>query len=686
MTDEEIFHAALARPAEERPAFLKEACAGDADLRLRVDVLLAAHANPGSFLGQPAAHWLPRLDLPPSAEETHVSAERAGALIAGRYKLLEQIGEGGMGTVWVAEQTQPVRRKVAVKLIKAGMDSKNVLARFEAERQALALMDHPNIAKVLDGGTIESIADLRLQNADLQSEIANLKSTIPHGRPFFVMEFVKGVPFTKYCDDARLSVEERLALFIPVCHAVQHAHQKGIIHRDLKPSNILVCLYDGVPIPKVIDFGLAKAMYEPLTEHTLHTAQGLMMGTPLYMSPEQAELNNLDVDTRTDIYALGVILYELLTGTTPLERKRLKEAAWQEMLRLIKEEEPPKPSTRLSGSGSLPSVAAQRKLEPAKLTKLVRGDLDWIVMKALDKERGRRYETANGLARDLQNYLADEPVEATPPSRGYRLWKFARKHKKALATTVAFAVLLVAGAVLSTLLAVWAMSAEREADAVARKAEADLYVARMNMAQTDWENANMGRILGLLEPYRRVSAGKRDLRGWEWYYQDRLCQLELRTLKGHTAPKGGRAVVGSVAFSPDGSRLASGSADRTIKIWDTASGREVLTLTGHTHEVWSVAFSPDGSRLASASRDKTIKIWDLAKGNVLHTLREHAGQVWSVAFSPDGRQPASLGRGGADNQDLGHGQRPGTAHAQRPCPQGRQCRLQPRRQPAGLGR
>jgi serine/threonine protein kinase len=432
-----------------------------------------------------------------------LAGDQVGTLVAGRYKLLEQIGEGGMGAVWVAEQTQPVRRKVALKLIKAGMDSKSVLARFEAERQALALMDHPNIAKVLDGGTTEN------------------------GRPFFVMEHVKGIPFTKYCDEARLSVQERLALFMPVCHAVQHAHQKGIIHRDLKPSNILVCLYDGVPIPKVIDFGLAKAMYQPLTEHTLHTAQGLMMGTPLYMSPEQAEVNNLDVDTRSDIYSLGVILYELLTGTTPLERKRFKEAAWQEMLRLIKEEEPPRPSTRLSGSGTLPTVAAQRKLEPAKLTKLVRGDLDWIVMKTLEKERGRRYETANGLARDIQNYLADEPVEATPPSRAYRLRKFARKHKKALMTTVVFLVLLFAGAVVSALLAVWATSAEHEANqqriasdeakevavtardeadkqrivsdeakkqAVAAKNEADanLYVARMNLAQMDWRTPTSG--------------------------------------------------------------------------------------------------------------------------------------------------------------------------------------------------
>jgi serine/threonine protein kinase len=416
----------------ERQWFLDGACLGDRALRAEVEQMVKQHFEAGSFLESPVASpdkgtW-ERIDP--------LIREHVGTLIGGRYKLLEEIGEGGMGTVWVAEQTQPVRRKVALKLIKAGMDSKSVLARFEAERQALALMDHPNIAKVLDGGTVSGV---RGQESGVSKESGGsiltpdpCLLTPGFGRPFFVMEFVKGVPFTKYCDDACLSVEERLTLFLPVCHAVQHAHQKGIIHRDLKPSNILVCHYDGVPIPKVIDFGLAKAIYQPLTEHTLHTAQGLMMGTPLYMSPEQAELNNLDVDTRTDIYALGVILYELLTGTTPLERKRLKEAAWHEMLRLIKEEEPPKPSTRLSGSGTLPSVAAQRKLEPAKLTKLVRGDLDWIVMKALDKERGRRYETANGLARDLQNYLADEPVEATPPSRGYRLRKFARKHKKAL--------------------------------------------------------------------------------------------------------------------------------------------------------------------------------------------------------------------------------------------------------------
>ena len=326
MNEESLFAAALERATEaERQAFLEGACAGDVALLRRVELLLAAHEKIHRHprpVGQ-AARWT---EVTASRAARCPRGEHAGTVVAGRYKLLEQIGEGGMGTVWVAEQTQPVRRKVALKLIKAGMDSKTVLARFEAERQALALMDHPNIAKVLDGGTTES------------------------GRPFFVMEYVKGVPFTRYCDDARLSIAQRLALFVPVCQAVQHAHTKGIIHRDLKPSNILVCLYDGEPVPKVIDFGLAKAMHQPLTEHTLHTAHGVMMGTPLYMSPEQAEFNNLDVDTRTDIYALGVILYELLTGTTPLERQRFQEAAWHEMLRLIKEEEPPRPSARLSGS------------------------------------------------------------------------------------------------------------------------------------------------------------------------------------------------------------------------------------------------------------------------------------------------------------------------------------------------
>jgi tetratricopeptide (TPR) repeat protein len=410
---ESVFAAAVALRADERAAYLDRECAADPALRKHVEALLRAHDCSGHLLDRPVTGG-------PQPTAAYDPCEQPGAVVAGRYKLLEAIGEGGMGEVWVAEQTQPVRRKVAVKLIKAGMDSKSVLARFEAERQALALMDHPNIAKVLDGGLIET------------------------GRPFFVMEYVKGVPITEYCDAARQSIPERLQLFVPVCQAIQHAHQKGIIHRDIKPSNILVAPYDDKPVPKVIDFGLAKAMHQSLTERTLHTAHETVLGTPLYMSPEQAQLNNLDVDTRTDIYSLGVLLYELLTGTTPLEKGRFKEVAWDEVRRIIREEEPPRPSTRLSSTATLPSVAVCRQTEPARLTRQVRGELDWIVMKALDKDRNRRYETANSFARDVERYLADEPVEACPPSARYRIGKFARRHRTALTAAAGLLLLLAA--------------------------------------------------------------------------------------------------------------------------------------------------------------------------------------------------------------------------------------------------
>jgi serine/threonine protein kinase/tetratricopeptide (TPR) repeat protein len=452
-----VFLAAVeAKDPAERAQIVNAQCAGDDELRARVEALLRAHDQSGELPD------VGTLDFAGERQATVVgpTTSTAGKIIADRYRLLEEIGEGGMGTVWVAEQLQPVRRRVAIKLIKPGMDSRQVLSRFEAERQALAVMDHPNIAKVLDGGVTDQ------------------------GSPFFVMEYVKGVPITQFCDQARVTVEGRLALFVQVCQAVQHAHQKGIVHRDLKPSNIMVCLYDGHPVPKVIDFGLAKAINQPLTDNTLYTAHGVMVGTPLYMSPEQAEFNNLDVDTRTDIYSLGVILYELLTGTTPLDRQRFKEAAWQEIVRLIKEEEPSKPSAKLSGSGSLPSVAAQRSLEPAQLTRLVRGDLDWIVMKALEKERSRRYETANGMARDLQRYLADEVVEARPPSTGYRLRKLVRRNRGLVAAAGLIALALVAGIAGTTwemMQAIAAQHAERERaegerlaklDAEAQKAKA----------------------------------------------------------------------------------------------------------------------------------------------------------------------------------------------------------------------
>ena len=432
----EMFLAALAVAPAERAAWLERECGQDSDLRQRIELMLAAHDTPQSLLDRMAPASEPpeaaTAAFPGRGAEHPLRShqEVAGAVIAGRYKLVEEIGEGGMGTVWMAQQTEPVKRLVAVKLIKLGMDSKQVLARFEAERQALALMDHPNIARVLDAGTTKGEP-----------------GGVSPGRPFFVMELVKGVPLARYCDEHRLTPRQRLELFIPVCQAIQHAHQKGIIHRDIKPTNVLVCLYDGKPVPKVIDFGIAKATGQQLTERTLVTGFGNVVGTLEYMSPEQAELNQLDIDTRSDIYSLGVLLYELLTGSTPLEKKRLKQAAMLEVLRLIREEEPPRPSTRLSTTDEMPSVAANRSLEPKKLSGVVRGELDWIVMKALEKDRNRRYETANGFAQDIQRYLADEPVLACPPSAWYRFGKFARRNKVAvLLTAAALAFIAVAGA------------------------------------------------------------------------------------------------------------------------------------------------------------------------------------------------------------------------------------------------
>jgi serine/threonine protein kinase/tetratricopeptide (TPR) repeat protein len=426
----------------ERRAFLDRACRANPELRSRVEALLAAGRDAGDFLEHPVA--------PPSGSWSAPAPAPARALgtVIGPYKLLEPIGEGGMGSVYMADQQQPVRRKVALKIIKPGMDSRQVIARFEAERQALALMDHPNIAKILDGGTTR-----------------DEPGGVGGGHPYFVMELVKGRPLGEYCDDRRLSIRARLELFIQICSAVQHAHQKGIIHRDLKPGNVLVTEHDGRPVPKVIDFGLAKALDTgmPLTDRTLYTAYGTVAGTPLYMAPEQVGINALDVDTRSDIYALGVILYELLTGTTPLERERLKQADWEAVRRVIREEEPPRPSARLSSSDTLPSLAASRQTEPVKLARLIRGDLDWIVMKCLEKDRSRRYETAGALARDIERYLHDEPVEASPPSRRYRLGKFARKHRALIGTAAGFVMLVAAGAGVSTWQAVRAHGAEREA-------------------------------------------------------------------------------------------------------------------------------------------------------------------------------------------------------------------------------
>ena len=350
-------------------------------------------------------------DLEPSKEPEHQHQEndvKPGTIIAGRYTLVDRLGEGGMGEVWIAKQTEPVTRNVAIKLVKPGMDSRAVIQRFEHERQALAQMDHPNIAKVLDGGLTET------------------------RRPFFVMELVDGLPLTTFCDEAKIGIRTRLELFVDICQAVQHAHQKGIVHRDLKPSNILVTMIDGRPSPKVIDFGLAKAIGGELTAEAVSTQFGTVVGTLEYMSPEQAGFANADVDTRADIYSLGVVLYELLTGLRPFDGKRLRRAAFDEMIRVIREEEPSKPSTRLLSEESSPSLAAVRQIEPRQLTRMLRGELDWLVMKCLEKQRERRYETASGLARDVQRFLADEPVEARPPSKSYRLRKFVKRNKRSV--------------------------------------------------------------------------------------------------------------------------------------------------------------------------------------------------------------------------------------------------------------
>jgi WD40 repeat protein/serine/threonine protein kinase len=614
-----VFDAAVERHTPEQwSAYLDQACAGDEELRRQAALLLKAHAQGRGPLDREVFDGDRRTSYP-------AMTEGPGTRI-GPYKLLELIGEGGMGTVWMAEQQEPVRRLVALKIIKAGMDSAQVVARFEAERQALALMDHPHIAKVFDGGTTAG------------------------GRPYFVMELVKGVPITRYADEHRLTPRQRLELFVPVCEAIQHAHQKGVIHRDVKPSNVLVAPYDGRPVVKVIDFGVAKATGQKLTERTLFTFLGAVVGTLEYMSPEQAELNNQDIDTRSDIYSLGVLLYELLTGTTPLSKARLKEAAFTEMLRVIREEEPPRPSTRLSESTeALPAISAQRQTEPAKLAKLLRGELDWIVMKALEKDRARRYETANGLARDLERYLADEPVEACPSSAGYRLKKFARRYRKALTVGAAFAVLLVLGVVVSTWQAVRATRAEGEATAAQEKTQAALdrereslererqnaYYQRIALADRELSVNNLSRADELLE------LCPPDMRGWEWHYLRRLRLKVLQTLRHDSA-------VFCAAFSPDGERVATASQDGRVTIWDAQSGQQLFQFRAHDNHARTVAYSPDGRLLATSSWDKTVKVWEVQTmvperaPSPLRTLR-HQGVRFSAIFSPDGKRLATAG-------------------------------------------
>jgi WD40 repeat protein/serine/threonine protein kinase len=601
----------------DRAAYIARACGADVALRDRVEELVAAHFRAGRFLEAPAPELAPTIDQP--------APEGPGTVI-GPYRLMEQVGEGGMGVVFVAEQHYPVRRKVALKVIKPGMDTKEVVARFEAERQALALMDHPHIARVLDAGVTD------------------------RGRPFFVMELVRGIPITDYCDRAHMGVRERLGLFVQVCQAVQHAHQKGVIHRDLKPTNVLVTEHDGTPVAKVIDFGVAKAVGQSLTDKTVYTRHLQLVGSPLYMSPEQAGLSGLDVDTRADIYALGVLLYELLTGTTPFDKERFRTAAYDEVRQIIREEEPPTPSTRLSTLGrAAVTVSANRGSEPRKLSALVKGELDWLVMKALEKDRNRRYESAAAFAADVQRYLSDEPVLACPPSAVYRFRKFARRNRGG--------VLAGAGAGLALLLAVGsalvveaantaqikdkhretteALDREKQTnDALHRALNGEqraLYFRRIALAAREVEARNVGRVAELLEECPI------ELRGWEWHYLNRRCRQEPFTYREHPG------LVSAIAVSPDGKTVASTSIApldaepklREIHVWDRSTGRRIHRLTGNRAPV-KLAFHPKGKVLFSAGEDGILRAWDMATGEPVRELKAPAGAV-ALAVSQDGR-------------------------------------------------
>ncbi len=617
-----IFALALEKKSPaERESYLADACRGNLELRQQVESLLLAHEQAGKFLGQ-------TVKLPPS----NLVIERAGTMI-GRYKLLELIGEGGFGTVWMAEQEEPVRRRVALKVIKAGMDTKQVLARFEAERQALAVMDHPSIARVFDGGATDT------------------------GRPYFVMELVRGVPITEYCDANKLSTRERLGLFIQVCQAVQHAHQKGIIHRDLKPSNILVTEVDGAPVPKVIDFGVAKAMQARLTELTLFTGLHQMIGTPSYMSPEQAGLGALDMDTRSDIYALGVLLYELLTGQTPLTREEFEKAGLDEIFRLIREQDPPKPSTRLRSltREELTTIAARRQAEPVRLNRLLAGDLDWIVMKALEKDRRRRYETAGTLAQDVERHLKNEPVAAAPPSWSYLVGKTVRKHRRSFAVASALAFLLIAG----TTVSLWqAARASREARvAEVRRREADLSRQAAANAQSRAERSEKEVSHQLARQYVDKGAQLLDTNDYfgslVWFAEalrldegDPAAETPHRVRIGAVLRQSPRLLevfmhkdnVISVEFSADGRRLLTGSFDGTARIWNTTTGTPLTPPMKHDAHVFCASFSPDGQRVVTASEDKTARVWDANTGVQMTPPLQHGSNVFFAAFSPDERR------------------------------------------------
>ena len=668
-----IFSEAIEKQTpEELAAYLDEVCGNDAELRSKIEALLKAHEEAGSFMNID--------DGEPDVTLDGSSIEGLGTMI-GRYELLSLIGEGGMGLVYLAEQKEPVRRKVVLKIIKPGMDSKQVVARFEAERQALAVLDHPNIAHVFDAGATAA------------------------GMPYFVMEYVKGMSITRYCDEHKLNIEQRLRLFEQVCEGVHHAHQKGIIHRDLKPSNILVSVHGDRAVPKIIDFGIAKAITQPLTDKTFVTLQGQLLGTPEYMSPEQVDFATQDIDTRSDIYSLGVVLYELLAGVLPFEEESFARAGFAEIQQTIRKQEPASPSIRLTNLGEkAKTIAASRGTQVVPLARRLHRELEWIPLKAMRKDRCRRYRSASEMADDVRNYLTGLPLLAGPETTIYRVQKFVRRHAGSVATVALVAVAIILGLIASTTMYFRAEDArqrevvarsdaeqsekvaqeqrsiaEEQRELAERRAEEyrrSLYCNSIALAHASYRDGNSERMRRLLD------SCPTDLRGWEWDRLNYISDQSIRTIEGVASsssdiysfvlsPDGQHFACGmkddikiwnaatgaeemilrghsgpvGVAYSPDGRRIVSGSVDKTIKVWDARTGIALMTLIGNQDTVDNVAYSPNGERIASGGYDGTVRLWDANSGKEIFTMRGHQEQNHNraLAFSPDGKWLASSG-------------------------------------------